>query len=98
VGITRHGTPVGGGHGPGRALGGGRLLLLKHEAELKATATEQREKEAARLAHLRRPASPPDQHSALETPQWSPWPESPTCSVVSSRNSASPPVIIDADD
>jgi hypothetical protein len=78
-----------------------RLLRLKHEAELEVTATEQREKEAVRLARLRRPASPPDPHSAWERAQWSPWPESTAPSGVYNRNNASPPgdiVLIDGDD
>ncbi|KAK1661909.1 hypothetical protein QYE76_050068 [Lolium multiflorum] len=66
------------------------LAALQHEAELQATAAEQRQKEAARLAHLRMPVSPPDPHSAWERAQWSPWPESPAPSDVSSCNNVSP--------
>jgi hypothetical protein len=37
-----------------------RHVRLKHEANMQASTTDQREKDAARLAHLCRPASPPD--------------------------------------
>jgi hypothetical protein len=68
-----------------------RLATLRLQAELQAAAEEQLRGESARRARLRRPASPPNPDSAWERAQWSPWPESPVPSGVSSRNSASPP-------
>jgi hypothetical protein len=73
------------------------ILRLKHETDLEAAAVEQREKEAARLARLCKPVSPPDPHSAWKRVKWSSLPESParpaspTPSGVSSRNNAPPP-------
>jgi hypothetical protein len=43
-----------------------RHVLLKHEVELQAAAVEQWEKEATRLACLRRPASPSVPRSVWE--------------------------------
>jgi hypothetical protein len=77
-----------------------RHVRLKHEPELQAAAVAQREKEAARLARLRRPARPLEPRSAWERAQWSPWSESPVRSGVSSHNSASlhgGVIVIDAD-
>jgi hypothetical protein len=78
-----------------------RHIHLQHEADMQAATAEQREKEAARLARLRRPASTPDPRSAWERVQWSPWTESPARSGVSSRNNASPPggvIVVDTYD
>jgi hypothetical protein len=75
--------------------------LAEEERLATRLAEEQLRQESARRARLRRPASPPNPHSAWERAQWEPWPESPVPSGVSSRNSASPPggvVVIDADD
>jgi hypothetical protein len=47
-----------------------RLLRLKHDAEPEVVAAKQREKEAARLVRLCRPASPPYLHSTWERAQW----------------------------